>query len=104
VGQGFTVNAGALSAGGQQVSGFVSAVESIASDVAQAITGMAGSASGHTGLASALTSTAESSSKTFHGLGTLYQYVGDSLAATASAYDRTEQALAASASRIADGQ
>ena len=104
MGEGFTVNSGALSAGGQQVAGLVSAVESIASDVVQAITGMAGSASGHAGLGSALTSAAESSTKTFQGLGAVYQYAGESLAATATAYDRAEQASVASISRIGAGR
>jgi hypothetical protein len=104
VGQGFTVNAGALSAGGQQVAGLVTSAESIASDVAQAITGMAGSASGHAGLASALMSAAESSTKTFLDLGAAYRHVGESLAATASAYDRTERALVAAISRIGGGR
>ena len=104
MGQGFTVDAGALSAGGQQVAGLVPAVESIASDVAQAITGMAGSASGHAGLASALMSATESSTKTFHDLGAVYRYVGESLAATASAYDQAEQACVASISRIGGGR
>jgi hypothetical protein len=104
VGQGFTVNAGALSAGGQQVAGLVSSVESVASDVVQALTGMAGSASGHAGLASALMSTADSSTRTFHGLGAAYRYVGESLAATASAYDRAEQALVASISTVGVGR
>jgi hypothetical protein len=104
VGQGFTVNAGALSAGGQQVAGLVSSVESTASDVVQAITGMAESASGHAGLASALTSAADSSTKTFVDLGAVYQHVGESLAAAASAYDRAEQACVASISRIGGGQ
>ena len=103
MGQGFTVNAGALSAGGGQVAGLASAVESIASDVAQAITGMAGSASGHAGLASALMSATESSTKAFHDLGTVYRYVGESLAAAASAYDRAEQASLASISGIGAG-
>lgn len=102
--QGYTVDSGALSAGGQQVAGFVSSVESVASDVVRAITGMAGAASGHAGLASALTSTAGNSARTFHGLGAVYQHVGDSLAATASAYDQTEQALVASISRIGYGR
>lgn len=104
MGQGFTVNAGALSAGGQQVAGLVSSAESIASDVVQAITGMAGSASGHAGLASALTFAAESSTRTFHDLGVVYQYVGESLAAAAGAYDRAEQACVASISRIGGGR
>jgi hypothetical protein len=104
VGQGFTVNAGALSAGGQQVAGLVSCVESTASDVVHAITGMAGSASGHAGLASALMSAAESSTKTFLDLGAVYQYVGKSLAAADSAYDRAEQAVVASISRIRGGR
>jgi hypothetical protein len=104
VGQGFTVSAGALSAGGQQVVGLVSSVESTASDVVQAITGMAGSASGHAGLASALTSAAESSTKAFLDLGAAYQHVGKSLAATASIYDRAEQACVTSISRIGGGR
>jgi hypothetical protein len=104
VGQGFTVNAGALSAGGQQVAGLVSSVESTASDVVQAITGMAGSASGHAGLASALMSAAESSTKTFLDLGAAYRHVGESLAATASVYDRAEQAVVASISGIGGGR
>jgi hypothetical protein len=103
VGQGFTVNAGALSAGGQEVAGLVSAVESTASDVVQAISGMAGSASGHAGLASALTSAAESSAKTFLGLGAAYQYVGESLQATTSIYDLAERACVAHISRIGGG-
>jgi len=104
VGQGFTVKAGALSEGGQQLAGLTSSVESTASDVVQAITGMAGSASGHAGLASALMSAAESSTKTFLDLGAVYQYVGESLAAAASAYDRAEQACVASISRIGGGR
>jgi uncharacterized protein YukE len=100
VSQGFTVNASALSAGSQQVADLVSSVESIASDVVQSITGMAGSASGHAGLASALMSAAENSTQTFQDFGAAYRHVGESLAATASAYDRAEQALAASISRI----
>lgn len=104
MGQGFTVNAGALSAGGRQVAGLVSAVESAASDVVQAITGMAGPASGHAGLASALTSAAEGSTKTFLDLGAVYQHVGESLVATASIYDQAEQACVASVSRIGGGQ
>jgi hypothetical protein len=104
VGQGFTVNAGALSAGGQQVAGLVSSVESIASDVVQAITEMAGPASGHAGLASALMSAAEGSAKTFLDLGAVYRHVGESLAVTASVYDRAEQAVVASISRIGGGR
>jgi hypothetical protein len=104
VGQGFTVNAGALSAGGQQVAGLVPSVESIASDVVQAITGMAGSASGHAGLASALMSAADSSTKTFLDLGAAYRHVSDSLAATASNYDRAEKTVVASISRIGGGR
>ena len=100
MGQGFTVKAGALSAGGQQVAGLVSSVESTASDVVQAITGMAGSASGHAGLASALTSAAECNTKIFLDLGAAYRRVGESLAVTASAYDRAERAVVASISRI----
>lgn len=103
MGQGFTVNAGALSAGGQQVAGLVSRVESVASDVVQAITGMAGSASGHAGLASALMSAADSNTKAFAGLGAVYRYVGEGLAATASGYARAEQACVAAISRIGAG-
>lgn len=104
MGQGFTVNAGALSAGAPQVTGLVSSTESIASDVVQAITGMAGSASGHAGLASALTSAAESSTRIFLAFGAAYRHVGESLAATASAYDRAEQAIAASIASIGGGR
>jgi hypothetical protein len=100
VGQGFTVKTDALSAGGQQVAGLVSAVESSGSDVVQAITGMAGSASGHAGLALALNSAAESSTRTFFVLGAVYQHVGDSLASTAGTYDRADQACVASISGI----
>jgi hypothetical protein len=103
VGEGFTVSAGALSAGREQVAGLVSCVESIASDVARAISGMAGSASGHAGLASALTSAAEGSTKTFGDIGAVYRYVGDGLAATAMAYDRAEQAIVASICGIGAG-
>ena len=103
MGQGFTVKAGALSAGGHQVAGLVSCVESVGSEVVGAITGMAGSASGHAGLASALMSAADSSTKIFLGLGVVYRYVGESLAAAASAYDGTERALAASISRVGGG-
>lgn len=102
--QGFTVNAGALSSGGQQVADLVSAVESTASDVVQAITGMAGSASGHAGLVSALMSAAQSNAKTFLDIGAVYRYVGTSLAAAASTYDRAEQACVASISSIGGGQ
>lgn len=102
--QGFSVKAGALSVGGPQVAGLKSSVESTASDVVQAITAMAGAASGHAGLASALVSAAESSAKAFLDLGAVYEYVGESLAATASAYNETEQALVASISRIGGGR
>ena len=102
--QGFTVDTGALSAGGPQVAGLVPTVESAASDVVQAVTGMAGSASGHAGLASALTSAAESSTKVFLGLGALYQHVGESLGAAASIYNLAERACATSASRIGGGR
>lgn len=104
MGQGFTVNAGALSAGGQEVAGLVSTVESTASDIVQAISDMAGSASGHAGLASALTSAAESSTKTFLGLGAAYQHVGEGLAATASTYDRAERAIVTHISRTRGGR
>ncbi len=104
MGQGFTVKPDVLSTGGQQVAGLVSCVESTASDVVQAITGMAGSASGHAGLAAALTSAAESSAKAFLDLGAAYRHVGESLAAAASVYDRTEQACVGSVSRIGGGQ
>ncbi len=100
MGQGFTVKADALSAGGHQVAGLVSAVESTASDVVQAITGMAGSASGHMGLASALMSAAECHTKTFRGLGTLYQHLGGSLAAAADNYDGADQTCLAHVSTI----
>lgn len=103
MGQGFTVDAGALAAGGRQAAGLVSEVESTASDVVKAITGMAGSASGHAGLASALTSAAESNTKTFLDLGGVYHYVGKSLEAAAITYDRVEQAIIASISRIGGG-
>lgn len=104
MGQGFTVEAGALSAGGQQVTGLVSAVKSTAPGVVQAITGMATSASGHAGLASALMCAAESNAKAFLVLGAMYQHVSDSLAATASAYDRAEQACVASIFSIGGGR
>jgi hypothetical protein len=102
--QGFTVNVGALSAGGQDVAGLLSSVRSAASDVTAAISGMAGSASGHAGLASALSSVAESSAQTFLELGAAYQHVGASLAATASTYAQAERANVASVSTIGGEQ
>lgn len=102
--QGFTVSTSALSDGGQQAAGLASSVESAASEVTRAITGMAGSASGHAGLASALTSTASSSTQAFGSLRAAYQYVSDTLASTASSYDRAEQACAQSVSAIGGHQ
>jgi hypothetical protein len=104
MGQGFTVSTSTLSDGGQQVAGLVSSVESAASDVTRAITGMAGSASGHAGLASALTSTANSSTRAFGSLRAAYQHVSDSLTSAASIYDQAEQACTESASAIGGRQ
>ena len=100
MGKGFTVKADALSAGGRQMAGLASAVESTASDVVQAITGMAGSASGHAGLASALTSAAECHTETFLGFRALYHFVGGSLTAAASTYDGADQTCRAHALMI----
>lgn len=100
VGQGFTVNASALSAGGQQVSDLESTIKDIGSDVSSAIKGMAGAASGHAGLASALSSAAGESADAFAGLAAVYRYVSENLESTAGSYGQAEQANVAHVSAI----
>jgi|SRR5580704_6486352 hypothetical protein len=94
MGQGFSVSAGKLQAGSQDVSGLLKQCMLVAEDAVDALAGMAGSA-GHAGLASALAGAAGQGARTFWGLGAAYQHVGASLAATSETYAGTEKAISA---------
>jgi hypothetical protein len=83
---GFTVSAGSLAAGSQDVASLLSTCEKISSDAITALTGMAGAADGHPGLAGALIAAAEEGTKAFLGIGAAYAYTGKSLESTAAAY------------------
>jgi hypothetical protein len=103
VGQGFSVNARRLAEGSQDITGLLGHCEAIATDAAQAITGMDGAA-GHAGLASALSGAAEQGTKAFLDLGTAYQHVASGLTATASTYAQSEQDLVSRSGHIVRGR
>jgi hypothetical protein len=88
VGQGFSVNAGKLHAGSEQVSGLEGRCEVNAGDAADTLAGMADSA-GHAGLASALSRATGQGVKTFFAVGVAYGHVSSSLAASAANYSST---------------
>jgi hypothetical protein len=90
LGDGYTVRAAELAAGGKDVTGLLDTCEKIASDAVTAMTGMGEAASGHAGLASALLAAAEQGTKTFLGIGAAYQYTGTSLDASAGTYAQAE--------------
>jgi hypothetical protein len=90
VGQGFTVRASELAAGGKDIAGLLGACEKIASDAVTAMGGMGEAASGHAGLAAALLAAAEQGTKTFLDISAAYQHTGVSLDATAGMYAKTE--------------
>jgi hypothetical protein len=89
--QGFTVSAGRLAAGSQDIASLLSTCEKISSDAVTALSGMAGAADGHPGLAGALTAATEQGTKTFLDIGAAYTYTGESLKATAASYANAER-------------
>jgi hypothetical protein len=89
VGQGFTVRASELAAGGEDIAGLLDTCGKIASDAVTAMCGM-GEASGHAGLTAALLAAAEQGTKTFLDISAAYQHTGVSLDATAGTYAKTE--------------
>ena len=99
MGQGFSVNAKALQAGGTDVEGLQGRCQAVAGDAVAALAGMAGSA-GHAGLASVLTDAAGQGARTFFAMGAAYQHVSSSLAACAATYAHTEEAIAARARAV----
>ena len=103
MGQGFSVNARRLAEGSQDITGLLGHCEAIATDAAQAITGMDGAA-GHAGLASALSGAAEQGTKAFLDLGTAYQHVASGLTATANTYAQSEQDLVSRSGHIVRGR
>jgi hypothetical protein len=90
MGQGFTVVAGSLSAGSQDIAGLFSTCEENGSDAVAALVGTAGAAAGHAALQEALLGAAGQGMKTFLDMGAAYQHVSSSLGATASTYATTE--------------
>ena len=99
VGQGFSVNAATLGAGGLDVSELLDRCLLIAQDAVEALQGMPG-ATGHAGLASVLTSTAGQAARTFWAMGAAYQHVSTSLVAAAETYSSTERSIASRAATI----
>jgi hypothetical protein len=90
VGQGFTVKASGLAAGGKDMADLLTTCEKVATDAVTAISGMGEAASGHAGLTAALLAAAERGTKTFLDISAAYQHVGTSLDATAGTYSKTE--------------
>lgn len=90
MGQGYTVRASQLAAGGKDMASLLDACEKIASDAVTAVSGMGEAASGHAGLAAALVAAAERGTKTFLDISAAYQHTGVSLDATAGTYAKTE--------------
>lgn len=99
MGQGFSVSAGRLDAGSQDVSGLLDHCMVIAEDAVGALAALAASA-GHAGLASAMTGAAGQGARTLWAMGTAYRHVSASLAASAETYASTERAIAARAGAI----
>ena len=89
MGQGFTVKASELAAGGKDIAGLLDTFEKIASDAVTAMSGM-GESSGHAGLTAALLAAAERGTKTFLDISAAYQHTGVGLDATAGTYAKTE--------------
>ena len=102
VGQGFSVSAGKLRAGSQDVNDLLDRCLLIAEDAVEALGGMAGS-SGHAGLASALNGAAGQGARTFWVMGSAYQHVSTGLVASAETYSGTERANASRAWAIFEG-
>jgi hypothetical protein len=100
MGNGFTVRADGLAAGGKDVAGLLAAGEKTGSGAVSAISGMGGAASGHAGLAAALLSAAEKGTKAFLDIGAAYEHTSTSLAATAASYGQAEAENAAKAHAI----
>jgi hypothetical protein len=89
--EGFTVSAGSLAAGSQDIASLLSICEKISSDAVAALSGMAGAAEGHPELAGALIAATEQGTKTFLNIGAAYAYTGENVKATAAAYASAEQ-------------
>jgi hypothetical protein len=92
VGGGFSVDAGKLSAGSQDMNGLRDRCETIAGDAVGALSGMAGAA-GHPGLASALSGAAGDGARTFFMIGSAYGHAGTSLTTTAQNYTNSNQSV-----------
>lgn len=90
MGQGFTVKASELAAGGKDVAGLLDTCGTVASDAVTALSGMGQAASGHAGLEAALLTAAERGTKTFLDISAAYQHTGMALDATAGTYAKSE--------------
>jgi hypothetical protein len=90
VGEGFSVNAGKLAAGSQDLAGLQSWCAELREGSAGALQGMSGSA-GHAGLASALAGAEGRGAKAFVEMAAAYRHVIDGLAASAANYAATER-------------
>lgn len=100
MGQGFSVRASELEAGGRGIASLLDTCERIASAAVTAMSGMGEAACGHAGLASALLEAAEGGTKTFLDIGAAYQHTGASLDAAGGTYARAEQENIAKISAI----
>jgi hypothetical protein len=99
VGQGFSVSAGKLRAGSQDVSALLDRCLLVAQDAVESLAGMAGSA-GHPALAAALDGAAGQGARTFWAMGTAYQHISAGLTTSAETYSRADQAIAGQAAGI----
>lgn len=90
MGDGFTVRAGELAAGGKSMSGLQDQSAKTASGVVSALSGMGQAASGHAGLMAALVGAAETGTKTFLDIEAAYEHTSTGLAASAESYSRAE--------------
>ncbi len=99
MGQGFSVSAGRLREGSQEIGRLRERCLIIAADAVDALAGMAGSA-GHAGLVSALGEAEGQEGRTFSALSAAYQHVSVGVAASAETYADTERGIAAQAGTI----
>lgn len=90
MGDGFTVRAGELAAGGKSVSGLQDQIAKTGSGTVSALSGMGEAAAGHTGLQAALLGAAETGTKAFLDMGAAYEHTSSSLAASAESYSQAE--------------
>jgi hypothetical protein len=100
--QGFTVSAGSLTQGSQDIASLLSTCEKISSEAVAALSGMAG-AVGQLGLAGALAAACDQGTKAFLDVGAAYAYTGESLKASAAAYGGAERDTARRISGIRNG-